>query len=124
MSEHDESCVGQALRLPDLATNLMGEAREHHSQRAANTILSGSSMRATVIALVGGAELAEHEAPPAATLQVVSGEVELIAGEERWPLGAGDVIAIPARRHSATLATTLSVFPTSVVRTAAMNSTG
>jgi len=86
--------------LPDLATNLMGEAREHHSQRAANTILSGSSMRATVIALVGGAELAEHEAPPAATLQVVSGEVELIAGEERWPLGAGDVIAIPARRHS------------------------
>lgn len=100
MSDHDETCEGHALTLSDLAADLLGEARAHHSRRAANTIMSGASMRATVIALAGGAELAEHEAPPAAILQVVSGQVELVSGEDRWPLEAGQVIAIPPRRHS------------------------
>lgn len=100
MSEHDETCVGGALTLSDLATAMLDEARGHHSRRAANTILPGASMRATVIALVEGAELAEHEAPPAATLHVLVGEVELAADDDRWPVVAGQVIAIPPRRHS------------------------
>ena len=62
--------------------------------------MTGPSMRATVIALADGAEMAEHQAPAAATLQVLSGEVELAAGADRWPAGAGQVIAIPSRRHS------------------------
>jgi quercetin dioxygenase-like cupin family protein len=65
-------------------------------------------MRATVIALVAEAELAEHEAPPAATLQMVHGDGELVAGDQRWPLTAGDVITIPQQRHSL-LATTDAV---------------
>ena len=57
-------------------------------------------MRATVIALSDGAELAEHRGPSAATLQVLSGHVQLAAGADRWPVAAGQVIAIPPRRHS------------------------
>jgi quercetin dioxygenase-like cupin family protein len=88
------------LSLSDVADELLVEAKAHHSQRAASTIMTGASMRATVIALADGAEMAEHLAPAAATLQVLSGEVELAAGADRWPAAAGQVIAIPSRRHS------------------------
>jgi len=100
VTEHEESCAGRALSLTDLAHALLVEAKGHHSQRAANTILTGGSLRATVIALAEGAELAEHAAPPAATLQVVSGKVELAAGDNRWSVDDGQVIAIPQARHS------------------------
>ncbi len=100
VSEHDETCEDAALTLADLATTLLGEAREHHSRRSANTILSGDSMRATVIALAAGAELGEHEAPPAATLQPIVGEVDLVADDDHWLVTAGQLIAIPPRRHS------------------------
>ena len=99
-NQHQETVVGGALSLSDLADALLAEARDHHSRRAANTILTGPSMRATVIALAEGADMAEHEAPPAATLQVLSGQVELAAGAQRWAVGAGQVIAIPRVRHS------------------------
>jgi quercetin dioxygenase-like cupin family protein len=90
----------QGITLPDLAHELLAEAAGQHSRRSARTVASGSSMRATVIALLGGAGLAEHEAPPAATLQVLTGSVDLVAGERRWPLGTGDLAAIPQERHS------------------------
>ena len=100
MSVHEETCIGGALALSELAGGLLVEAREHSSRRAANTILTSASMRATVIALTEGAEMSEHEAPAAATLQVLSGDVELAAGDERWRVAAGQVIAIPRQRHS------------------------
>ena len=40
-------------------------------------------LRQTLIALVGGRSLGEHEAPGEATLQVVSGAVRLTAGRAR-----------------------------------------
>jgi quercetin dioxygenase-like cupin family protein len=100
VTDHDQTCEGTALPLGRLADGLLAEARGHHSGRSANTIMTGASMRATVIALTEGTELAEHEAPPAATLQVLAGDVELLAGDDRWALTTGEVIAIPQRRHS------------------------
>lgn len=108
MNEQRPIRENDVVRLSDLADELLALAREHHSRRAARTILSAASMRATVIALAAGAELAEHEAPPAATLQVVAGDVELAAGERRWPLATGHVVTIPRQRHSL-LATTDAV---------------
>jgi quercetin dioxygenase-like cupin family protein len=100
MSENEPTCENDALDLQGLAGRLLAQAHEHHSRRAASTILSGTSMRATVIALLADAELAEHEAPPAATLQILTGDVQLHAGNDSWPVTAGQVIAIPQRRHS------------------------
>ena len=100
VNEHHESMTTGPLSLAALADQLLQEAKQHSSRRAAATILSGPSMRATLIALAAGAGMAEHEAPPAATLQVVDGDVRLLAGEEEWPVRAGEVIAIPPRRHS------------------------
>ena len=100
MNEAQETCVGEALTLTDLAEALLAEARTRHAHRAAKTILTGSSMRATLIALAEKAELAEHEAPPAATLQVLSGEVELTAGTDSLTVVGGQITAIPSRRHA------------------------
>ena len=76
-----------------LTASLVAEARAHSSDRAAKAVMSGSHLRAVV-------ELAEHDAPAAATLHVLVGAVTLVAGEERWDLGAGQLVAIPPRRHS------------------------
>ena len=88
------------VRLTDLAAQLLGQAKAHPSQRAAQTIHSGSSMRATVIALAAGAELAEHESPPAATLQVISGQVRLHWGDQEALLRDGEITDIPPHRHA------------------------
>jgi len=108
VNDHPPGRSGEAVRLGDLAQELLADAGQHHSRRSARTILSAASMRATVIALLSDAELAEHEPPPAATLHVVLGDVVLIAGEQRRALSAGDVMTIPQQRHSL-VATTDSV---------------
>jgi quercetin dioxygenase-like cupin family protein len=100
MEQHEQTCEDDALDLAQMSGRLLTRAREHHSQRAASTVLSRTSMRATVIALMAGAELAEHAAPPAATLQVLTGEVDLVAADDRRSVVAGELIAIPPKRHS------------------------
>lgn len=88
------------LMLSDLAAELIGTLPDHPAGRTARTVMSGSTMRAVVIALAVGHELAEHDAPPAAVLQVLTGQVRLVAGEEAWTLSAGQLIPIPQQRHS------------------------
>jgi quercetin dioxygenase-like cupin family protein len=82
-----------------LGQDLLGQARGHPSRRAAKTLVSSPSMRATVIALAEGAELAEHDSPPAATLQVLTGTVRLHTEDDEWLLSQGQVVAIPPARH-------------------------
>jgi quercetin dioxygenase-like cupin family protein len=88
--------------LTELAEQLIADLGNHPAGRTARTILSGSVMRATVIALKAGAELSEHDSPAAATFQVVKGEVTLHAGERQWTLSPGQLIPIPPERHSVT----------------------
>lgn len=86
--------------LSTLAQELLAEARESSSGRAALTVVTGPVLRATVIALVARAEMAEHDSPPAATLQALVGDVQLRSADQEWVLRAGDVISIPPFRHS------------------------
>ena len=51
------------------------------------------------MALAAGAELAEHDPPPAATLQVLSGSLRLHAGSRSWSLSGADLVPIPRARH-------------------------
>lgn len=84
-------------------------AREHlsiasgaSSGRSAETVLGGHQhvLRQTLIALTAGTRMDEHESPGEATLFVVVGRIELAAGVNRWEGRAGDLIVIPAARHS------------------------
>ncbi|CAI7975774.1 MULTISPECIES: cupin domain-containing protein [unclassified Parafrankia] len=88
--------------LTALADEQLAVARQAPAGRAAHTIHGGHDhmLRQTVIALLAGRELAEHESPGEATLQVLRGHVRLTAGEETWDGGAGDHVTIPPVRHA------------------------
>jgi quercetin dioxygenase-like cupin family protein len=88
-----------------VATELIASARDHRSGRAATTLVTGTSLRAVLIGLAEHAELAEHDAPPAATLQVITGRVALHTKDREWILDAGQLVPIPAQRHGLTAIT-------------------
>jgi quercetin dioxygenase-like cupin family protein len=91
---------GETVVLSEVADELIADLPQHHAGRAARTLFTGNSQRATVIALASGSELAEHDGPRAATLQVVRGSVRLRTADREWPLAQGQIAAIPAVRHS------------------------
>lgn len=97
---NDHPAEHEAVRLTDLAAELLEEAGKARNQRAARTLITGTVQRVTMIALLAGAGLSEHSSPPAASLQVLHGDARLLAGEQEWQLRAGTLIAIPAQRHS------------------------
>jgi quercetin dioxygenase-like cupin family protein len=91
----------QSQSLTDLAQDQLAAARSGTSGRAARTVFGGHDrdLRQTLIALLEGHALGEHEAPGEATLQVLIGAVRVTAGEDTWTGGAGDLLAIPQHRH-------------------------
>lgn len=116
MTHHEINTVNLTVE----AERLMTTARTATAQRAADTIYGDRDtvMRQTMLALLAGAELKEHDSPPEATLQVISGRVKLFGKDRGWELGAGDLMPIPPERHSLT-ALEDSVFVLTVLRATA-----
>ena len=92
----------ESISLTSLAAEKLSEARESHSGRAAHTIHGGHTheLRQTVLALLAGHDLSEHDSPGEATLQVLEGRVRLTAGDDEWDGKTGDYVAIPPQRHA------------------------
>lgn len=92
----------ESISLTSLATEQLNQAREAHSGRASHTIHGGHTheLRQTVMALLAGRELAEHDSPGQASLQVLTGHVRLTAGDDSWDGKTGDYVVIPPKRHS------------------------
>lgn len=88
--------------LTELAEKNLAEARNVHSGRSAHTVHGGhtSALRRTVIALIGGQRLDEHESPGEATLQVLTGRVRLTSEQDSVEAAAGDLVVIPGTRHA------------------------
>ena len=91
-----------SIDLTKQATDLLEAAREAHSGRAAHLVVGGpeSMMTQTVIAMRAGTVLSEHYNPGQATLLVLEGELELVTGDERVAVTAGDLVEVPPMRHS------------------------
>lgn len=53
-----------------------------------------------MLALLAGHELAEHDSPGQATLQVLAGHVRLTVGDDAWDGKTGDYVEIPPQRHA------------------------
>ena len=86
----------RAVNLDELAGQLLADAAVHTAQRAANTLPHPvDGLRQTVIALVGGQELAEHESPGPASLLVLRGAVRLVAEDRTDVLGAHEICPSP-----------------------------
>ncbi len=92
----------QKTSLIALARHELAEARRSSSGRSAKTVFGGHEhrLRQTLIAFRAGEQMAEHESPGEATLQVLEGRVLLRAGEVSWNGSAGDLLIIPDERHS------------------------
>lgn len=92
----------ESISLTSLASEKLAEARQSNSGRAAHTVHGGHTheLRQTVLALLAGHDLAEHDSPGEATLQVLQGHVRLTAGDDAWDGRTGDHVAIPPKRHA------------------------
>ncbi len=103
--------------LDAISREQLQKATSAPSRRAAETVYGGHerALRQTVIAMVEGTELAEHENPGEATVLVLSGRIRLSAGEVTWDGRQGDLLVIPDSRH-ALLALTDTVVLLTVVK--------
>jgi quercetin dioxygenase-like cupin family protein len=91
----------QVRNLAAIAADLLERAAAAAAGRAALTLVTGAGapLKQTIMALRSGEQLAEHDAPGAATLQVMRGRVRLSTNGEHWELGEGDHLQIPPARH-------------------------
>jgi quercetin dioxygenase-like cupin family protein len=92
----------EAISLTERADEQLATARQAAAGRASHTVHGGHehALRQTLVALVSGEELAEHNSPGEATLQVLLGRVRLIAGDDTWDGGVGAYVTIPPLRHA------------------------
>ncbi|WP_107068260.1 cupin, partial [Streptomyces sp. CT34] len=88
--------------LETLVRDQLDDARASAHGRSAHLFLHDGPLRQTVIALLAGTSLDEHNAPPAASLQVLRGRVRLTGTGWGQVLTAGQVTAIPHTRHGLT----------------------
>lgn len=89
------------VSLDAAAREQLSAARRNDARRGATTVVGGHEhvMRQTVVGLLAGAEMAEHENPGEATLMVISGRVQLTVGNDTWEARTGDLLEIPPARH-------------------------
>jgi quercetin dioxygenase-like cupin family protein len=92
----------QKLSLTALVRQQLKIALEASSGRSAQSVYGGHErvLRQTVIALAGGRIMDEHDSPGEATIHVLHGRVRLAAGDVSWEGSAGDLITVPAVRHT------------------------
>ena len=92
----------EKLSLTALARQQLKLARTATSGRSAQTVYGGHehALRQTMIALVAGRRLDEHDSPGEATVHVLHGRVRLVAGDNAWEGSPGDLIAVPLTRHA------------------------
>ncbi|MEU5716316.1 cupin [Streptomyces sp. NPDC020403] len=82
-----------------LADEHLTAARADAHGRSAHLLLRQEPLRQTVIALTEGSALDEHNAPPAASLQVLRGSVRITAASGDIDMTEGGLRATPQERH-------------------------
>jgi quercetin dioxygenase-like cupin family protein len=92
----------EKFSLTALARQQLKLAHTASSGRSAHTVYGGHEhvLRQTVVALDAGQRLEEHENPGEATVHVLHGRVRLDAGDTSWEGSPGDLLVVPASRHS------------------------
>jgi quercetin dioxygenase-like cupin family protein len=92
----------QRFSLEALGHELLARVNAAGGGHTADTVVGGHDhvLRQTVIAMVKGATLAEHESPGEASVYVLSGRVRLASGDASWDGRSGDLLVIPDARHS------------------------
>ena len=92
----------QKISLDALARQQMGLAVTAGGGHTADTVFGGHEkvLRQTVVGMVAGARLAEHENPGEATVLVLRGRLRLSVADLSWDAEQGDLLIVPDSRHS------------------------
>jgi quercetin dioxygenase-like cupin family protein len=92
----------QKISLDALARQQVRMAASAAGHHTADTVYGGHEkvLRQTVIGMIAGARLAEHENPGEATALILRGRVRLWAAELSWEGSRGDLLILPDHRHS------------------------
>ena len=92
----------QKVSLDALARQQIALAGSAGGGHTADTVFGGHEkvLRQTVIGMVAGARLAEHNNPGEATVLVLDGHVRLAAADLSWEGHRGDLLIVPDSRHS------------------------
>lgn len=92
----------QKFSLQATARELLERAGGSGGGRAAATVIGGHErvLRQTVIAMVKGTVLGEHENPGEASVHVLAGRIRLAAGQHSWEARPGDLVEVPGSPHS------------------------
>lgn len=104
--------------LASLADGQLAAAHTSRAGRSAHTVHGGhgAALRQTLLALVAGNSLGEHDSPGEATLQVLRGRVVLGTPDGPVTGTAGDLLVIPPHRHDLTALEDSAVLLTVVAR--------
>lgn len=86
--------------LVDLTRAHLAAAHASEHGRSAELVLHDGVLRQSVIALTAGSELAEHNSPPAASLQVLVGAVRVTGAEPVPVVSAGQLVVLTHERHA------------------------
>lgn len=78
---------------------LLEQARTSGRGRAVRAVVRQPGQSVILLGLPAGGGLPDHDAPGPASLQCLSGEVVLVAGDRAWTLPAGSAVLIPQERH-------------------------
>ncbi|MFB7636213.1 cupin [Streptomyces sp. NPDC056149] len=88
------------VNLETLVRDQLDDARASAHGRSAHLFVHDGPLRQTVIALLAGTALDEHNTPPAASLQVLRGRVRLTGpGGGEQELTVGHIAPVPHARH-------------------------
>lgn len=87
--------------LNELAESHLAAALKDDRGRSADMVAHDGPLRQTVIALKEGVRMAEHNSPPAASLQVLKGSVRVdLDNESQGEFGEGELWILTHERHS------------------------
>lgn len=93
--------MSQRMSLDALVREQLELAVDAGGGRTARTVYGGHEkvLRQTLIAMISGSVLSEHENPGEATVLVLRGRVRMASGELAWEGSRGDLITVPNARH-------------------------
>ncbi|WP_024793452.1 cupin domain-containing protein [Tomitella biformata] len=92
----------QKMSLDALVRELRAKVAGTTRQVASQTVFGGheKTLRQTLVVIAAGGQLAEHEGPGEATVQVLDGRISLITATDSWEGRRGDLLIVPNERHS------------------------
>ncbi|EPR77140.1 hypothetical protein ADILRU_0520 [Leifsonia rubra CMS 76R] len=90
------------ISIEALALHQLHAAAEAGGGRASETVYGGheKSLRQTVIGMLKGTSLGEHDNHDDATVYVLQGRIRLQIGKDSWNARPGSLLIVPHGRHS------------------------